>query len=179
MITALLGAPNAGKTTLARRYVGALYMPVHFVRVAASRLDTDRLRGGDWHDLLQPAEFVISSARGLPDGDRLLVDALCAGETHYQQSADVALAAGLFDLMRRRWAAYEVIAEGEILARPEWLRALRPDRVQVLLWDVTRGCVRDQRRRGVHPPAEWTDETYLKAQLDALDVAARWTRGEL
>lgn len=175
MLTCVLGAPNSGKTTYAASLAGALLLPVHFLVVAAHRARPVALYGvTPDHELLDPDLHRVVAGR-LPRGETALVDALCNGETaRHTPHADMALVERLVAAMRKRWAGEPIVAEGEVLGKPRWLAALNPDRLVVLAWSPERGCVRETRHDRRHPPADWTAERYLQAQLASLDTARRW-----
>ena len=179
MVTAYLGAPNTGKTTAAAAQRGCLHMPVFWARIACHRRDRTALWGRCWHDLLDPAAFTIGATYP-PSGERALIAALCGGRTDLQQAEpDMALAAHLFCVVKKRWRKLKrpIYAEGELLNKDAWLRALNPDRVCGMFIAPRHGLVTTQRRKGLHPPGEWDDAMYLARQAAVHDVIGRWLKG--
>jgi len=176
MITAILGPPNAGKTTLARQQVGACILPLYFLRIAAHRECRVDLYEPNWYDeLLAPERFMVKLQGYVPKGETWLIRDFFGGHTADQQpEADLNLVKMILAEIRRRWSDHRIVAEGEILSKRAWLDVVDPDQTILMLHHPRSGCVRRQRTRGIHPPASWSDDDYFCAQLRAHGTVRSW-----
>lgn len=176
MIWAILGNSNVGKTVMESRFEGGLHFPVHFLRIAASRLDkTAFWEFPSYAEHFKPDKFRVVQGRKHP-GEHDAVKALCDGKTKYEQDCDMDLVRYMMSQILGIWKedGADIVAEGEIMEKRNWIDALSPDRVVVIFADPRQGIPRGERKGKPWPAKVWTEEAYWANQQRLLDAAKWW-----